>query len=99
MLCKNYGWSIEYVLDLTRPQINILIDGMVEVADIRSEASEEVKSRKVDKFDYDKKRNKVDNKSVSNIFDLASYPGFDISKKAETMLGKIMKKNMQTNSN
>ncbi len=84
---------MEYVLGLTRGQINVLTDGMQEVAEVKAEATEEVRTGKGKGrwVTYNKKGEKVqhDVKSASDIFQLASIPGFSLTDRARKALQRI----------
>ena len=92
-MCKNYGWDLEYVLGLTRGQINVLTDGMQEVAEVKAEATDEVRTGKGKGrwVTYNKRGEKVqhDVQSANDIFQLASIPGFSLTDRAKKALKKI----------
>lgn len=81
---------------MTRPQINVLTDGMVEVSEIQAEAYEDSKAGRGRGrwVNYDKKGNKVihNMKSATDIFELASIPGFSLTPRARKALQHIAEK-------
>ncbi len=90
MLAEKYGWTIEYIMNLTRKQIRQLSEGNNEIADLY----EEIKENKVNKnhgttdaksFFNRKKlsQRKTNNEKTNNSFyQLFSIPGIKMTDKA-----------------
>lgn len=86
LMCEKYGWSIEYVLNLTRPQITALTRGGSEIAKLRKETSD---GRGQTYYDGKGRKVQVEKKSADDIFTLATLPGFKLTERAKKKLGEI----------
>jgi hypothetical protein len=91
LMCEKYSWTLEYVLNLTRPQIRALIKGQLEIADIKKEVQSGRKSGATVKYT---KAGKIvtEEKSANDIFTLASLPGVKITERAQKLMDRILRK-------
>lgn len=44
-LCERYGWTLEYVINLTKPQIAVLAEGASEIAELKKKIYEEERQK------------------------------------------------------
>lgn len=86
LICEKYGWNIEYVLNLTRPQITALTRGGSEIAKLRKETSD---TRGQTYYDGKGRKVQVEKKSADDIFTLATLPGFKVTDRAKKKMAEI----------
>lgn len=100
MICKAYGWSLEYALGLTRPQIRTLADGMKEISEIQKEIAEQERGRGP-RTTYNKRGDRIvsTKQSAGSIFELAGLPGFKMSEAAKKRMNDMIKKRMKDAGN
>jgi len=81
MFAKTFGWSIEYIMRLSKPQIDLLLDGIVKLSESTKDKN---KSNFNNKDNNDEKR-----KSAITLF---TMPGMQMSEKARKKIDEILKR-------
>lgn len=90
MLAEKYGWTIEYVMNLTRGQIKAIMDGELELVEYR----EKLKKNKSGVSPSPGKDGGTTGTGDS-IYEIMSMPGMKISEKTKKVLMKIRNKKMK----
>ena len=93
MLASEYGWNIEYIMNLTRPQINALVDGMDEI----NKKKDSKTTSSGDDAIKDIKINKDGKANIDTLLSLFTLPGTKITNKAQEMLKNIKEKESDKN--
>lgn len=82
LLAEKYGWSIEYVMNLTRRQIRLLTEGQLEILDIQEKYKD--KNYGVNNTANNDVKNKKENKTSNDSFyGLFALPGVKMTPKAK----------------
>ena len=87
-MAETYGWTIDYIVDLSQPQIDALLDG--------KDQYEKLKQYFIDN-DPDTSETKLNKQSGKNLkkgfdglYELINIPGVNMTTKAKEKMSKIL---------
>lgn len=89
LLAEKYGWTIEYVMKLTRKQVKSMLDGELELIEFRE------KHKQGDSSTVGKSSDTTTTGKGDSIYEIMSMPGMKISEKTKKMLMKIRNKKLK----
>ncbi len=87
LLAEKYGWTIEYIMALTRTQLKSLLDGESEMLDLKESQSKNPS--------MSNKKSKVTTGKGDSIYEIMSMPGMKITEKTKKALMKIREKKIK----
>lgn len=95
MFAKMYGWTIEYIMGLTKPQIDALLQGIEKL----NKEAKKSESGGTSKYSTGSDDTKLDQKEGDDNAKMAifSFPGMKLSDKAKKKLDRVMKKKFEKN--
>lgn len=86
MLASEFGWSIEYILNMSKPQIRVVMDGLAEVNRMKNGTRNNGSS--ASSLSDNTQRTSAKNPK-DTLLELMSIPGVKIGQKAKEMLDKL----------
>lgn len=90
MLAEKYGWTIEYIMKLTRRQVRVLLEGQTEIVELQDKAQKDYDKNKNTNVNISNDGNKDGKTTGSGLYELMSLPGMKMSEKARNKIKRVM---------
>ena len=100
MFAKMYGWTIEYIMGLTKPQIDALLQGIEKLNKEAKKSEGSGSGKYTSKYSMpDSNGKNLDSEEGDDNAKMAifSFPGMKLSDKAKKKLDKVMKRKFEKN--
>jgi len=93
LLAEKYGWTIEYIMKLTRRQVRVLLEGQTEIVELQDKAQKDYDRNKGNNntnVNISNDGNKDGKSTGSGLYELMSLPGMKMSEKARNKIKRVM---------